>query len=87
MREPTDSLEQLTGGVGRSSLTTFYRNNFIFNNSADTDLELVSRTIGIDRVIDEFIFKFTHDRELDWLCVHPNLYIDADSADFFQIAG
>jgi hypothetical protein len=20
-------------------------------------------------VIDEFIFKFTHDRELDWLCV------------------
>jgi len=57
----------LTGGVGRSRLTEFYRNNFIFNNSTDTDLELVSRTIGIDRVIDEFIFKFTHDREIDWL--------------------
>jgi hypothetical protein len=65
----TNRLEQLTGGVGRSSLTTFYRDSFIFNNSADTDLELVSRTIGIDRVIDEFIFKFTHDRELDWLYV------------------
>jgi hypothetical protein len=65
----TDKPEQLTGGVGRSSLTTFYRDSFIFNNSADTDLELVSRTIGIDRVIDEFIFKFTHDRELDWLYV------------------
>ena len=57
----------MTGGVGRSRLTEFYRNNFIFNNSTDTDLELVSRTIGIDRVIDEFIFKFTHDREIDWL--------------------
>lgn len=60
-------IEQLTGGVGRSSLSTFYRDNFIFNNSADTDLELISRTIGVDRVIDEFIFKFTHDREIDWL--------------------
>lgn len=72
-RKSTDNLEQLTGGVGRSNLSTFYRNNFIFNNSADTDLELVSRTIGIDRVIDEFIFKFTHDRELDWLCVPISL--------------
>jgi carboxymethylenebutenolidase len=66
-KESANGLAQLTGGVGRSSLTTFYRDSFIFNNSADTDLELVSRTIGIDRVIDEFIFKFTHDRELDWL--------------------
>jgi carboxymethylenebutenolidase len=55
--------------VGRSNLSTFYRDNFIFNNSADTHLELVSRTIGIDRVIDEFIFHFTHDREIDWLYV------------------
>ncbi|KAF3396174.1 Cytochrome b2 [Penicillium rolfsii] len=57
----------LTGGNGRDSLTNFYRHNFIFNNSDDTDLELVSRTLGIDRVVDEFIFKFTHDKELDWL--------------------
>lgn len=57
----------MTGGVGRASLTQFYRNNFIFLNSADTELELVSRSIAIDRVIDEFIFKFTHDRVIDWL--------------------
>ncbi|KAF2032557.1 hypothetical protein EK21DRAFT_98938 [Setomelanomma holmii] len=57
----------LTGGVGQDPLTNFYRHNFIFNNSADTSLELISRSIAIDRVIDEFIFKFTHDRELDWL--------------------
>ncbi|KAF4124436.1 carboxymethylenebutenolidase [Geosmithia morbida] len=57
----------LTGGVGRERLSRFYRDNFIFNNSADTSLDLVSRTLGIDRVIDEFIFNFTHDKELDWL--------------------
>ena len=57
----------MTGGVGRAKLSQFYRGHFIFNNSNDTELELISRTIGIDRVIDEFIFKFTHDKELDSL--------------------
>lgn len=57
----------MTGGIGRESLTSFYRHNFIFNNSEDTDLELISRTLGIDRVVDEFIFKFTHNKKLDWL--------------------
>jgi len=58
---------QMTGGVGRTALTSFYRQNFIFLNSVDTSMELLSRTIGIDRIIDEFLFKFTHDKELDWL--------------------
>ncbi|KAH8886563.1 hypothetical protein GQ53DRAFT_727560 [Thozetella sp. PMI_491] len=57
----------LTGGVGRGPLSNFYRSNFIFNNSADADLELVSRSIAIDRIIDEFIFKCTHNLEIDWL--------------------
>ena len=57
----------MTGGIGREKLSNFYAHNFIFNNSADTDLELISRTVGIDRVVDEFIFKFTHDRQVDWL--------------------
>jgi len=57
------------GGIGRERLTTFYRERFIFNNPADTAMELVSRTVGIDRVIDEFIFRFTHDKVIDWLYV------------------
>ncbi|XWW93355.1 hypothetical protein V2A60_001288 [Cordyceps javanica] len=68
VQEPyVNHVPTVTGGIGRLKLTDFYRHNFIFNNSADTSLELISRTIGIDRVIDEFIFKFTHDREIDWL--------------------
>ncbi|KAF3069090.1 carboxymethylenebutenolidase [Daldinia childiae] len=57
----------LTGGVGRQALTEFYRDNFIFSNPPDTQLELVSRTVGIDRVVDEFLFKATHDRVINWL--------------------
>jgi len=57
----------MTGGVGRTNLTDFYAHHFIWNNPDDTELELVSRTIGVDRICDEFVFKFTHDKEVNWL--------------------
>jgi carboxymethylenebutenolidase len=57
----------MTGGIGRAALTAFYRDHFIFNNPPDTKLELISRTVGVDRVIDEFIFCFTHTSTIDWL--------------------
>ena len=59
----------MTGGIGRKALTSFYRDHFIFSNPEDTQLELISRTVGTDRVIDEFIFCFTHDKMIDWLYV------------------
>lgn len=58
---------QLTGGVGRKLLSKFYLEHFIFNNPQDTELELISRTVGTDRVVDEFIFCLTHNKEVDWL--------------------
>ena len=68
VQEPyVNHVPTITGGIGRTNLTAFYRHHFIFNNPEDTALELVSRTVGIDRVIDEFVFSFTHDREIDWL--------------------
>lgn len=39
----------------------------IHANPTDTAMTLVSRTIGTDRVIDEFTFSLTHDRQVDWL--------------------
>ena len=57
----------LTGGVGRAALMAFYRDHFIHSNAADAGLELVSRTVGVDRVVDEFLFGCTHEREVDWL--------------------
>ena len=70
VQEPyVNHIPTLTGGIGRERLTEFYRWHFVFNNPDDTALELVSRTVGIDRVIDEFVFSFTHDREIDWMYV------------------
>lgn len=59
----------MTGGIGRVELTDFYTNHFIFSNPPDAELELISRTVGVDRVVDEFIFKVSHTSEIDWLFV------------------
>jgi carboxymethylenebutenolidase len=57
----------MTGGVGAKELSRFYKNHFVNSNPADTKLIPISRTIGSDRVVDEMIFCFTHDREIDWM--------------------
>ncbi|KAJ7638438.1 NTF2-like protein [Roridomyces roridus] len=57
----------LTGGIGREKLTAFYRDHFIFSNPPDLRMEAISRTVGSDRVVDEFIMHMTHDRQVDWL--------------------
>ncbi|KAF8639983.1 hypothetical protein AX17_001229 [Amanita inopinata Kibby_2008] len=57
----------MAGGVGRQELTAFYRDHFIFSNPADAKLHVISRTVGPDRVVDEFIYQVTHDRVIDWL--------------------
>ena len=37
------------------------------SNPDDTQLIPLSRTVGADRVVDELLFRFTHDREIDWM--------------------
>jgi carboxymethylenebutenolidase len=41
----------MTGGIGRAALTDFYRDHFIFSNPDDASLQVVSRTVGPDRII------------------------------------
>ncbi|KAL4808105.1 hypothetical protein BDV18DRAFT_151292 [Aspergillus unguis] len=68
VQEPyVNHVPTLTGGIGRAKLSKFYLNHFIFNNPDDTKLELISRTVGVDRVVDEFIFCLTHNKVVDWL--------------------
>ena len=57
----------MTGGIGRDNLTNFYRDHFIFCNPPDIESQLISRTVGIDRVVDECIMTLTHDCEIDYL--------------------
>jgi carboxymethylenebutenolidase len=57
----------MTGGVGHKNLSRFYEHHFVNGNPADTKLIPISRTIGADRLVDEMLFCFTHDREIDWM--------------------
>ncbi|SPO05421.1 related to dienelactone hydrolase and related enzymes [Cephalotrichum gorgonifer] len=68
VQEPyVNHVPTLTGGIGRAKLTLFYRDHFIFHNPEDAETVLISRSTGIDRVIDEFLFKCTHNSQMDWL--------------------
>jgi carboxymethylenebutenolidase len=57
----------LTGGMGREQLTDFYSNHFVPKMPSDTEIVPISRTIGADRLVDEFIVRFTHSIEIDWM--------------------
>ncbi|VXA97471.1 Dienelactone hydrolase [Burkholderia sp. 8Y] len=70
----------MTGGVGYGQLKRFYKYHFVDSNPQDTKLIPVSRTIGADRIVDEFVFCATHDREIDWLL--PGL---APTGRYFEV--
>ena len=57
----------MTGGVGHEELREFYSTRFIPQMPPDTAMTPVSRTIGIDRVVDEMVFEFTHTIKMDWM--------------------
>ncbi len=57
----------MTGGVGYTELLRFYKYHFIPTTPPDARLVPVSRTVGVDRLVDEFVFTLTHDRQVDWL--------------------
>ncbi len=57
----------LTGGVGHEQLREFYSKRFIPQMPPDTSMTPVSRTIGVDRVVDEMVFEFTHTIKMDWM--------------------
>ena len=57
----------LTGGRGYNDVYNFYKNHFIGKMPDDTKIDRISRTVGIDHVVDELILKFTHDREIEFM--------------------
>jgi carboxymethylenebutenolidase len=57
----------MTGGLGHAQLREFYGNRFIPQMPPDTELDLISRTVGKDRLVDEMVFKFTHSIKMDWM--------------------
>ncbi|CAG8546834.1 9530_t:CDS:2 [Paraglomus brasilianum] len=57
----------MTGGCGKKALMEFYAHHFIPCNPPSTKITPITRSVTSTRVIDEFIFSFTHTCEMDWL--------------------
>ncbi len=57
----------LTGGVGRRQLEHFYGRYFIPSMPPDVEMVPISRTVGQNRIVDEFVFRCTHTVQMDWL--------------------
>src|SRR2546423_3961964 len=66
-RPSVNHVPVMTGGVGRKQLIHFYNRYFIPQMPPDTQITPVSRAIGHDRLVDEFVIKFTHSLQMDWL--------------------
>src|SRR6202046_5053081 len=68
VEEPyVNHIPMMTGGVGQKQLAHFYQHHFVDSNPKDTKIVPVSRTVGTDRLVDEVLFCFTHDVEIDWM--------------------
>jgi carboxymethylenebutenolidase len=57
----------MTGGVGHQELREFYSKDFIPQMPPDTAMTPVSRTIGVNQIVDEMVFEFTHTIKMDWM--------------------
>jgi carboxymethylenebutenolidase len=57
----------MTGGYGHAALRRFYKEDFIPQMPADTSIQLISRILGQDQLVDEMIFSFTHTEEMPWM--------------------
>ncbi|MGW5642888.1 nuclear transport factor 2 family protein [Saccharopolyspora sp. NPDC003752] len=55
------------GGVGRAAVSRFYRDHFIGQWPDDINITRLSRTADAERVVDEMVITFTHDRVIDAL--------------------
>jgi hypothetical protein len=59
------------GWNGRAQVESFYRDHFVGHWPDDVEVKRLSRTVGKNRVVDEFIVSFTYDRELK--CYLPGI--------------
>jgi carboxymethylenebutenolidase len=58
-------LPTLAGGEGVDGVTRFYTDHFIGQWPDDVEITRVSRTCDAERVVDEMLMTFTHDRVID----------------------
>ena len=57
----------MTGGTGKPALREFYATHFIPKMPPDMAMTPLSRTIGLDQLVEEMVVNFTHTIEMDWM--------------------
>jgi hypothetical protein len=57
----------MTGGIGYKNLLRFYGEFFIPDNPPSLRMKLISRTVGVDKVVDELFLSFDHTQEISWM--------------------
>jgi carboxymethylenebutenolidase len=60
-------LPTMSGGIGKENLRRYYADVFIPGIPADTTSEPIARSVGDGVIVDEFIMRLTHDREIPYL--------------------
>jgi len=69
-----------TGGLGRAGVREFYANRFLPNVPPDWELTSLSQVFGNDRIVEEFVIRFTHTIGMDWML--PGLRATGRRAEF-----
>lgn len=60
-------LPTMSGGAGKENLRRYYADVFIPGIPTDTTSEPIARSFGDGLIVDEFIMRMTHDREVPYL--------------------
>jgi carboxymethylenebutenolidase len=69
-----------TGASGWAGVHEFYANQFLPNIPPDFELTSLSQTFGNDRIVEEFVIRFTHAVEMDRML--PGLPTTGRSVEF-----
>lgn len=64
-----NNIPTMAGGFGNQEVRQFYSQFFIPQKPDDTEVELISRTVVTDQIVDELIIKFTHNIRMDWILI------------------
>ena len=68
VKEPyVNHVPTMTGGIGAKDLHRFYKDFFIPGNPPSLKIKILSRTVGVDRVVDEMLCTFRHTEMMHWM--------------------
>jgi carboxymethylenebutenolidase len=56
-----------TGGVGPAAVRKFYAEQFLPCIPPDFELQSLSQSFCSDRIVEEFVVRFSHTIEIDWM--------------------